>query len=401
MKQNYKIYLAVLLLVGAVNMLPVGAQAASMAVLVVGLESDAASDAFAASIRYEYTQKGSTMVTSAAVSAKQTELRNLHKQNQPVDTAGLAAWGKTNSIDFVQLVVEKGGDLTISGREQVAQVVTCGTTKYTGRSYYRMRFAAHGTVPCECECECGDGECEYGGIAVGVMIPVVGGVFEMGRKSDRDGSGDGDELPVHWVSVNSFNIGKYEVTQALWKAVMDSLPSSLDSIYLGDNKPIVFVSWDDVAGSGGFLEKLNAKTGKNYRLPTEAEWEYAARGCNAGVCESFVYSGNDSAGNVAWYSGAASSGQVVGGKLPNALGIHDMSGNVWEWCSDWYGTYPSGTTASNPQDNPTGPDIASYRIYRGGSWAYSSFSSRIANRPAYEARNSGRSGYYGFRLVLP
>jgi formylglycine-generating enzyme required for sulfatase activity len=397
-----------LLVVGIAIMKPGRVEAASMAVLVVGLETDAASDAFAASIKYEYTQKGYTMANDGVVLAKQTELRNLHKQNQPVDTAGLAAWGKTNNIDFVQLVVENSSALTISGRDQVAQVVTCGTTKYTGRSYYRMRFAAHGTVPCESEC----GECECGehkevvdrlvGAMVGGMIPVVGGVFEMGCKSGRDNisrSCESDELPVHYVRVNSFYIGRYAVTQALWKSVMGALPNAITGDNLGDNKPIGYVSWEDVADStSGFLKKLNDLTGKNYRLPTEAEWEYAARGCDAGVCDSFEFSGSNTAEDVAWHSGNASYNHVVGEKSPNRLGLYDMSGNVWNWCSDWYRAayYPSGTTASNPQDNPKGPDSGSYHVIRGGGWVHSVNSSRVANRPV---STPGMHVSFGFRLV--
>jgi formylglycine-generating enzyme required for sulfatase activity len=390
-----------LLVAGIAGMAPGRVEAASMAVLVVGLETDAASDAFAASIKYEYTQKGSTMANDGVVLAKQTELRNRHKQNPPVDTVGLAAWGKTNNIDFVQLVVETSSELTISGRDQVAQVVSCGTTKYTGRSYYRMRFAAQGTVPCECEC----GECEgtdkpeeilqlqFGG----KMVYVAGGVFEMGWKnSTRDETATDDrEKPCHYVRVNSFYIGEYEVTQALWKAVMGSNPST----YGGDNKPVETVSWEDITNStSGFLKRLNDLTGKNFRLPTEAEWEYAARGCSGGVCESYIYSGSNTVGNVSYYN-TSSGATTVGTKSPNGLGLYDMSGNVWEWCSDWYSAtyYPSGTTASTPQDNPTGPTSGSSRVARGGSWNFPAGNCRVADRASNTP--SARDSRLGFRLV--
>jgi formylglycine-generating enzyme required for sulfatase activity len=181
---------------------------------------------------------------------------------------------------------------------------------------------------------------------------------------------------------------------------MGSLPSSS---YLGDNKPVIYVSWDSITGSGGFLEKLNAQTGKNYRLPTEAEWEYAALGCNGGVCENFQYSGSDTVGDVAWHSNNCSILQPVGTKRANALGIYDMSGNVWECCSDWYSSsyYPSGTSQASPQDNPTGPASGSGRINRGGSWG--SEDNNIYHRVAY--RNNAPPGnsyaHDGFRLVLP
>jgi formylglycine-generating enzyme required for sulfatase activity len=364
-------------------MTPAGVHAASMAVLVVGLETDAASDAFAASIKYEFTQKGYTMADNATVQAKQTELRQAYKGGTPVDTVGLAAWGKTNSIDFVQLVVEKGRELTISGREQLGQVVTCGTTKYAGRSYYRMLFAAQGTVPCECEYECGvtglnDALARY---LVGGMVHVTGGVFQMLNSE-------------YYVQLSDFSIGKCEVTQGLWKAVMGANPS----YWIGDSLPVEQVTWDDINGPGGFLETLNAMTGKNYRLPTDAEWEYAARGCNAGVCDSFVYSGSDTVNNVAWYSGNSSSTtHPVGTKAANGLGIYDMSGNLREWCYDLYDSYPINTPSS-PAVNPTGAESSTYRVYRGCSWGgveiYCHVTWRDKVTPNYLYK------HMGFRLVL-
>jgi formylglycine-generating enzyme required for sulfatase activity len=380
-----------LLLAGIAGMAPARVQAASMAVLVVGLETDAASDVFAAGIRYEFGQKGYTMITSSAVAAKLKELRDKHAGGQPVDTVGLAAWGKTNSIDFVQLVVESDCTITIegvakSGREQLAQVVRCGVAQYPERGYYRMRFIPQ---PSDLNIGLGTGFEE--------MVYVAGGVFEMGWKdSTRDETAYNDrEKPCHYVRVNSFYIGKYEVTQALWKKVMGSNPSN----FSGDNKPVETVSWEDITNStSGFLKKLNDLTGENYRLPTEAEWEYAARGCSAGVCESYAYSGSKTVGDVA-YCGTSGGATTVGSKRANGLGLYDMSGNVWEWCSDWYGStyYPSGTTASSPQDNPTGPTSGSYRVSRGGSWTSSASNSRVAFRNNYAP--STRRSIVGFRLV--
>jgi formylglycine-generating enzyme required for sulfatase activity len=381
-----------LLVAGVAGMAPVRVQAASMAVLVVGLETDAASDVFAAGIRYEFGQKGYTMVTSAAVSAKLKELRDKHAGGQPVDTSGLAAWGKTNSIDFVQLVVERDCTITIdgvskSGREQLAQVVRCGVAQYPGRGYYRTRFIPQ---PPDININLGT--------AYDEMVYVAGGVFEMGWKnSTRDGTAAGDkEKPCHYVRVNSFHIGKYEVTQALWKKVMGSNPSS----YSGDNKPVETVNWYDIMDTtSGFLKKLNDLTGKNYRLPTEAEWEYAARGCNAGVCESYQYSGSNTVGDVAYYNTSGGT-TTVGSKRANGLGLYDMSGNVFEWCSDWYSDtyYPSGTTASSPQDNPTGPTTSDiFYVVRSGGWSHDASFSRVAYRSA--CMNNRRISNTGFRLV--
>jgi formylglycine-generating enzyme required for sulfatase activity len=363
-------------------------------VLVVGLETDAASDAFAQSIRYEYTQKGYTMITSPAVSAKLKELRDKHAGGQPVDTVGLAAWGKENNVDFVHLVVEKDCSITVngvakSGREQLAQVVRCGSAQYQGRGYYRLRFVPNPNFdPMKVFDE---------------MVYVAGGVFEMGCKSGRDDISSSCyswEIPSHYARVNSFYIGKYEVTQGLWKAVMGSLPASITGNFLGDDKPVNYVSWDDIVGSGGFLETLNALTGKNYRLPTEAEWEYAARGCTGGVCESYEFSGGNTLGNVAWYGDNSSSYiHTVGTKLPNKLGIYDMNGNVWEWCSDWYSDPLgfSGYTASNPRNNPTGPISGSDRVLRGGNCYNPVSTSRVAHR-YFDAPSSSYTAN-GFRLV--
>jgi formylglycine-generating enzyme required for sulfatase activity len=378
-----------MLLAGIAGMAPARVQASSMAVLVVGLETDAASDVFAAGIRYEFGQKGYTMITSSAVSAKLKELRDKHAGGQPVDTAGLAAWGRENSIDFVQLVVESDCTITVdgvakSGREQLAQVVRCGAAQYPERGYYRMRFIPQPSPNPNL------------GTGFEEMVYVAGGKFEMGCKSGRDNltrSCYSDET-LHWVQLSSFYIGKYAVTQGLWKKVMGSNPSA----FSGDNLPVEQVSWDDINGANGFLAKLKAMTGKNYRLPTEAEWEYAARGCSGGNCESYEFSGRNTVGDVAWYSSNSSScTHTVGTKLPNKLGLYDMTGNVWEWVSDYgIGTYGSGTESS-PLVNPTGPTSGSSRVLRGGGWGNSAGNSRVAFR--YFNAPSYRNSSVGLRLV--
>jgi formylglycine-generating enzyme required for sulfatase activity len=218
------------------------------------------------------------------------------------------------------------------------------------------------------------------------MIKVPGGTFTMGCIDGRDGDCYAMETPAHKVTVSSFNIGKYEVTQAQWKAVMGDNPSQ----FKGDNLPVVNVSWDDVRR---FISHLNEQTGKLYRLPTEAEWEFAARGGKSS--KGYMYSGSNTLNDVAWY--ADNSGEKihpVGTKSPNELGIYDMSGNVWEWCSDWYGSYDS-----NAQTNPTGPSSGSDRVQRGGGWFNHAVICRSANRgsnsPGYRFIN------VGFRVVLP
>jgi formylglycine-generating enzyme required for sulfatase activity len=372
------IFVISLLLVGMVSIVPCNVQAASMAVLVVGLEADAASDAFAAGIKYEFTQKGYTMVDNNVVAAKLQELRNKHAEGITVDTVGLAAWGKDNSIDFVQLVVEREcnvaiGLATAKGREQVVQVVCCGTAKYTDREYYRTQLVSHEEMK----------------LAEMGVIPVAGGVFEL--------------FTNYYVQLSDFHIGRYEVTHAQWKKVMGSLPSGLPDSLLGDNKPITCASWDSIAGSGGFLERLNQQTGRNYRLPTEAEWMYAARGCKEGSCDSYAYSGSDDIDEVAWYS--ENSGAMlheVGEKLPNRLGFYDMSGNVLEFCSDKHNNIFSTNTPDAPAVNPTGPTTNyNTRVTRGGSWGSIDADNCSFATARYGTPSSVIWVYYGFRLVLP
>ena len=198
---------------------------------------------------------------------------------------------------------------------------------------------------------------------------------------------DSDERPTHSVTVSSFQMGKYEVTQAQWRAVMGSNPSNFSGC---DNCPVDDVRWNDVQD---FIRKLNVKTGKNYRLPTEAEWEFAARGGNKS--KGYKYGGGNNLSNVGWYyDNSGSKTHAVGQKQANELGIYDMSGNVWEWCGDWYGDY-----SSSSQANPKGPSYGSNRVLRGGSWYYDAGYCQVSHRGN---RNPGnRASHNGFRLVLP
>jgi formylglycine-generating enzyme required for sulfatase activity len=231
------------------------------------------------------------------------------------------------------------------------------------------------------------------------MTAVTGGMFEMGCVPDRDGTCSRNETPPHRVWVGDFSIGAYEVTQAQWRAVMGELPASIKGDYLGDDKPVVYVSYEEIAGVGGYLERLNAATGLYYRLPTEAEWEYAARGCDAGRCQSYPYSGSRNVGDVAWYADnhPRASPQPVGTKTPNRLGIYDMSGNAFEWCRDGYGDSFYSTDEATA-DNPENTADSSFRVVRGGSWHSNAASCRVADRD-YDMPEQG-SGDYGFRVVL-
>ena len=187
------------------------------------------------------------------------------------------------------------------------------------------------------------------------MVWVDGGTFRMGATSEQGSDAYSNEKPVHRVTLSGYYIGKTEVTQVLWEAVMGSNPSS----FKGDNLPVESVSWDDCQE---FIRKLNSMTGQNFRLPTEAEWEFACRGGNNS--RGYKYSGSNYIDNVAWHlDNSCKKTHPVATKTPNELGIYDMSGNVWEWCNDWYGDY-----SSSAQTNPKGPYSGSYRVSRGGSW---------------------------------
>lgn len=218
------------------------------------------------------------------------------------------------------------------------------------------------------------------------MVYVKGGTFQMGATAEQGEDYGRDEKPVHKVTLSDYYIGKFEVTQGLWKAVMGSNPSKFKK---GDNYPIENVSWNDVQT---FLTKLNKLTGKKYVLPTEAQWEYVARG--GSKSHGYKYSGSDDIGEVAWH-GDNSEGAThpVGTKKANELGIYDMTGNVWEWCSDWHASY-----SSEVQTDPAGPETGSYRIYRGGSLGNTMNGCRLSLRYADTPDDCGC--YLGFRIAL-
>ncbi len=217
------------------------------------------------------------------------------------------------------------------------------------------------------------------------MVFVEGGTFTMGATSEQGSDAYSSEKPTHSVTLSDYYIGETEVTQGLWKAVMGSNPS----YFKGDNLPVEQVSYEDVKT---FITKLNQKTGKTFRLPTEAEWEYAARGGKKS--KGYKYSGSNNIGDVAWYDkNSNDKTHPVKTKQPNELGIYDMSGNVWEWCSDWYESY-----SSYSQTNPQGPSSGAYRVIRGGSWNYSAKYCRVAYR--YINNPSYRYNSLGFRLAL-
>ena len=226
------------------------------------------------------------------------------------------------------------------------------------------------------------------------MLPVIGGTFKMGGTSEQNPEANSWEKPVHQVTLSSFSIGETEVTQELWQAVMGTNPS----YYQGDlQRPVEMVSWSDCQT---FINQLNELTGKNFRLPTEAEWEYAARGGKYSM--GYKYAGSSEIDEVGWYWNNIPSHvfgnegygtQPVATLEPNELGLYDMTGNVWEWCQDWYGNY-----SGDDQTDPTGAFSGSFRVFRGGSWSRSAEACRVSFRNFNYP--STRDDTMGFRLAL-
>ena len=227
------------------------------------------------------------------------------------------------------------------------------------------------------------------------MVTVEGGTFTMGATEEQHGPNEQipDESPTHSVTLSSFLIGQTEVAQELWQAVMGSNPSY--EYDRGDKHPVQQVSWNDCQE---FITKLNALTGENFRLPTEAEWEYAARGGNKS--NHYKYAGSNNLKDVAWDNLTLQKGtftnscrtREVGKKQPNELGLYDMSGNVWEWCQDWHGAYDAA-----PQIDPKGPPSGICRICRGGGWG-EDHKFRVSYRRACPQRY--KENNLGLRLAL-
>lgn len=224
------------------------------------------------------------------------------------------------------------------------------------------------------------------------MVYVEGGEFEMGATEEQGDDADDREKPVRNIKLDGFHIGKYEVTQAQWKAVMGTNPS----YFKGENRPVESVGWKEAQE---FCKRLSKRTGKKYSLPTEAQWEYAARG---GVHKTKTkYAGSNDIDEVAWYRENSHNlglehpdygTHSVGEKKSNELGIYDMNGNIWEWCSDWYGSYDENDT-----ENPLGPAKGTLRVMRGGRWFSNAVNCRVSYRN-YDLPNHHRDDL-GFRVV--
>ncbi|MDR3189537.1 MAG: formylglycine-generating enzyme family protein [Prevotellaceae bacterium] len=412
MKKNMT-FLCALLLVGAIGMMTAGAQGSgskpTLAVFVVGMQTDALGNDLAQQIGAELNRSSRYDVLPSTNNALANKLTELRKQNaSSIDRNALAKWGRANGVSVICLVTDaiKGNDHMFS-----AQLIDVKGSKLSGKGHYirtgvnsgelsrvalalarqldgseRRRSASTParSYPAELDIE---------------MVYVEGGTFTMGCIPERDGacfSDDGRERPVHDVTLSNFYIGKYKVTRAQWLAVMKDHPTLAKPGNWTNNDddqvPVGSISWLDI--DTAFLPRLNALTGKNYRLPTEAEWEYAARGGK--YQEGTQYSGSNNLNEVGWHFGNGGVLQhPVGQKKPNALGVYDMSGSHWELVYDYYGGY-SATAVTNP----TGPNSSWGRTFRNGNWEYDvSLWPRIATRGGGGA--NARNVYNSLRLVLP
>ncbi|MBE6231844.1 MAG: PEGA domain-containing protein [Bacteroidales bacterium] len=324
--------------------------------------------------------------------------------------SGCADWtGNVNvsegQIAEVNATLQSGAPVTFKSNAPDAQLYVDGTLIGSANGTYDLSVGSHDVI-CKApgkkdlsktiNVSASDSDiivdCRFGApktiIVNGVsfdMIMVEGGTFTMGATSEQGSDAESDEKPAHQVTLSDYYIGETEVTQALWKAVMGKNPSHFE----GNSNPVENVSWNDCQK---FIRKLNSLTGHTFRLPTEAEWEYAARGGKES--KGYKYSGGNNINDVAWYSDNSSFEiHAVKTKSPNELGLYDMSGNVYEWCNDWHGSY-----SSSSQTNPTGPASGAFRVLRGGSWYYLARLCRVSFRtsilPDYW------SDYFGLRLVL-
>ncbi len=301
--------------------------------------------------------------------------RDLDKADYWLDRA--AEEGNVDALNQKVLLDDKGKRLTEAKRRELAAMEQRERERLL-KSKEEQRLAEERRKQEELKKQVKKQTFTANGVSF-TMVEVQGGTFTMG--SDVFSG----KKPAHSVTLSSYHIGETEVTQALWQAVMGKNPSK----FKGNKYPVERVSWEDCQK---FIKKLNKITGKQFRLPTEAEWEFAARGGN--LSKGYLYSGSDNLDDVAWFrDNSGGTTHNVATKGSNELGLYDMSGNVWEWCSDWDGPY-----SSIAQTNPTGPSTGSLRVLRGGCWfSYDGFC-RVSGQGG--SSPDDRDSSLGLRLAL-
>jgi formylglycine-generating enzyme required for sulfatase activity len=411
MKQNYKIYLCALLLFGATSMMTAGAQGSgkpTLAVFVVGMQTDALCNDLAQQIGAELNSDSRYNVLSSATDPVKTKLAELRKQDASgIDRNALAEWGSKNGVSTICLVVDD-----IKGNDHMfyARLIDAKDSKVNGRGSYIRTGVSTSELPRVSSALARQLEGparrpsapaptrSYPAELDIEMVFVEGGTFTMGCTPEQtsDCSTTADVEYPHNVTVNNFHIGKYVITRAQWNAVIPANHplASRGNYRYDDQLPIEMVSWHDI--DTAFLPRLNRITGKSYRLPTEAEWEYAARGGKKS--QGYKFSGSSNLTEVGWVDyNSGNMTHLVGQKKPNELEIYDMSGNLWEWCRDWYNISYYKTSPTNNPVNTT--ESTNGRVRRGGRAGSVEMYCRVA------ARNynlpSDYFYYIGFRVVLP
>ena len=325
---------------------------------------------------YPVAANGGTLTLTSNPMGAVVKLDGKHKGETPLTVDELSVGNHTvtfckegyeSTTKTVRVTAGKKTECSATLKKKASQQTSTGTTSSTPSTQKKVRMDGNTIV-----CTVDGAEYRY------KMVYVSGGSYTMGCTSEQGGDCYSSEKPAHSVSVSGFYMGQTEVTQALWKAVMGNNPSN----WKGNTLPVENVSYYDCKD---FISKLNSLTGKTFRLPTEEEWEFAARGGNNS--RGYKYSGSDNLGSVAWYDGnSGSKTHPVGQKQANELGLYDMSGNVWEWCSSlWCSDYNSARSGS-------------YRVYRGGGWINRARYCRVSYRGSCDP--SLRFSNLGFRLVL-